>query len=142
MLTCILCRINDNHTFRYLVVFLSLAKEPILKIANSRLPILIQLSLKTRPLLREPFDFLPSVAQRRILIDISEAMLRPLLIVVAFCTSRGVHLFASWLQILAEGSGLEHIYTCNRSCSFALLRLHNPIAVFSPSNRSKQLHGR
>ena len=48
--------------------------------------------------------------------------LRLLLIVVAFCMSRGIHLFAPWLQIPAEGSGLEHIYTCNRSYSFALLR--------------------
>ena len=59
--------------------------------------------------------------EHRIPFDISEVALRLLLIVVAFCTSRGVHLFASWLQISGEGSGLEHIYTCNRFYSFALL---------------------
>ena len=79
--------------------------------------------------------------QCRILFCISEVALRLLLTGVTFCTSRDVHHVASWLQIPAEGSGLEHIYTCNRSCSFALLRLHNPIAGFSPTNRSKQLHG-
>ena len=52
-----------------------------------RLKILIQLSLKTWPLVREPFDFLLSVAQRRILFDISEVALRLLLIAVAFYTS-------------------------------------------------------
>ena len=77
--------------------------------------------MKTWPLLREPFDLLSLVTWRRILFGISEAALHLLLIVVAFCTSRGVHLFAPWLQIPAEGYGLERIYIRNRSCSFALL---------------------
>ena len=64
-----------------------------------------------------------------ILLGISGVVLRLLLIAVAFCTSRDVHHLASWLQIPAEGSGLEHIHTRNCSCSFAL----PPIAVpFSP----------
>ena len=93
-----------------------------MKIADSRLLSLIQLSLKTRPLLlREPFNLLSLVTRRRILFGISEVALYLLLIAVAFCMSQGVHLLAPWLQIPAEGSSLEHNYTCNRSCSFALL---------------------
>ena len=60
--------------------------------------------------------------QCRILFCISEVALRLLLTGVTFCTSRDVHHVASWLQIPAEGSGLEHIYTRNCSYSFALLR--------------------
>ena len=56
-----------------------------------------------------------------ILFSISQVTLRLLLIVVSFCTSQDIYHLALWLQILAEGSGLEHIYTCNRSYSFALL---------------------
>ena len=61
------------------------------------------------------------MTQHHIFFGISEVTLRLLLIVLAFCTSRGVHLFALWLQILAKGHGLEHIYIRNRSCSFAFL---------------------
>ena len=93
-----------------------------MKIADSRLLTLIRLSLKIRPLLREPLDLLPSVTKCCILFGISEVALRLLLIAVAFCMSRGIHLLAPWLQIPVEGSGLEHIYTRNRSYSFALLR--------------------
>ena len=70
--------------------------------------------------------------QCRILFGISEVALCLLLIVVAFCTSRDVHHLGSWLQILAECSGLEHIYTGNCCCSFALPTFTNPIAVFFP----------
>ena len=38
-----------------------------------------------------------------------------------FVLPRGVYLFALWLQIPAEGSGLEHIYIRNRSYSSAFL---------------------
>ena len=58
--------------------------------------------------------------------------LRLLLIVVAFCMSQGVHLLAPWLQIPAEVSGLEHIYTRNRSYSFALLRPHKLCSILFP----------
>ena len=93
-----------------------------MKIADSRLLTLIRLSLKIRPLLREPLDLLPSVTKCCILFGISEVALRLLLIVVAFCMSQGVHHFAPWLKILAEGSDLEHIYIRNCSYSFAFLR--------------------
>ena len=133
MSTRILCRID--HNLRYLIMLLFWIKsrfdtaDPIL---------LIQTSLKTQLLLREPFDFLPSVAQHHTPIGISEAVLRLLLIAVAFYTSRGVRLFASGLQILASGFGLEHIST--RNCSFALLRLKKPCSGFpSPFHRSNHL---
>ena len=111
-----------------------------MKIVDSRLPSLIQLSLKTRLLLlREPLNLLSLVTRRRILFGISGVVLRLLLIVVAFCMSRGVHLFAPWLQIPAEGSGLEHIYTCNHSCYFAPLRPRRLCSSFLPSScRPKQ----
>ena len=57
-------------------------------------------------------------------------MLRLLLIVVAFCTSRGIHLLAPWLQI--HGSSLEHIYTHNRSYSFTLLCPHKLCSILFP----------
>ena len=76
----------------------------------------------------------------RILFDIGEVALHLLLIAVAFCPSRGVHLFNPWLQIPAEGSGLEHIYTCNRSYSFALFHPHILCSILPPC-RSDQLHG-
>jgi len=109
----ILCGID--HTFRYLITLPFSAKEPILY-SRSRLP--IQSSLKTWLLLGEPFDFLPSVAQRHTPIGISEVAFRLSLIAVAFHTSRGVRLFVSGPQIPAGGFGLEHIST--RNCSFAL----------------------
>ena len=80
MSTHILCRID--HTLRYLITLLFRLKSQF-DTADPRL--LIQSSLKTRLLLREPFDFLPSVAQRRIPIGISEVVLRLPLIAVAFC---------------------------------------------------------
>ena len=104
-----------------------------MKTADSILPILIQLSMKTWLLLREPFNFLPSVAQRRILIGINKVALRLLLIVVAFCAPRGVCLFASCLQIPVEGFGLKHISI--HSCSFALFHLPKPYSGFLPSFR-------
>ena len=80
--------------------------------------------------------------QRRILFGISEVALHLLLIVVAFSTSRYVHHLASWLQIPAEGSGLEHIYTRNYSYSFALLRPRKLYSGFlSPFRRSNQPYG-
>ena len=87
----------------------------------------------------------PSVLgyQHRILFGISVVALRLLIIAVAFRTSRDIHHLASWLQIPAEGSGLEHIYTRNCSCSFALLRLHKPCSSFLPPfHRSNQPYGR
>ena len=100
--------------------------------------LLIQLSLKTQLLLREPFDFLPSVAQRRIPIGISEVVLRLPLIAIAFYTSRGAHPFALGLQIPVGGFGLEYILT--RNCFYALLRLLKPcsgsLSPFHRSNRS------
>ena len=97
--------------------------------------LLIQSSLKTQLLLREPFDFLPSVAQRRTPIGISEVALRLPLIAVAFYTSQGVRLFTLGLQIPTGGFGLEHISTHN--CSFALLHLSKPCSDFpSPFRRS------
>ena len=107
-----------------------------MEIANSKLSSLIQLSPKTQPLLlREPFDLLSLVTWRHILFGISEVVIHLLLITVAFCTSRGVHVFALWLQIPAKGSGLEHIYTCNRSYSFAPLRPRRLCSGFLPSSR-------
>ena len=133
MSTRILCRID--HTLRYLITLLFSAKEPI-RYSRSRLS--IPSSLKTRLSLREPFDFLPLVTQRRTPIGTSEVALRLLLIVVAFYMSRGIRLFASGPQIPASGFGLEHISTCN--CSFALLRLPKPYSSFpSPLRRSN--HG-
>ena len=73
----------------------------------------------------------PSVLSR-ILFDISAVALHLLLIAVAFCTSRDVHHLALWLQIPAEGSGLEHIYTRNCSCSIKLLRPHKLYSNFLP----------
>ena len=126
----ILCGID--HTFRYLITLPFSAKEPILY-SRSRLP--IQSSLKTRLLLGEPFDFLPSVAQHRTPIGISEVAFHLLLIAVSFRTSRGVRLFASGLQIPAGGFGLEHIST--QDYSFALLRPPKPCSGFpSPFRRS------
>ena len=130
MSTCILCRID--RTLCYLITLLFRLKSQF-DTADPRL--LIQSSLKTRLLLREPFDFLPSVAQRRIPIGISEVALRLTLIAVAFCVSRCTHLFASCLQIPADGFGLEHIST--RNYSFALLCLPKPYSGFlSPFRRS------
>ena len=104
-----------------------------MKIVDSRLPTLIQLSLKTRLLLlREPLNLLSLVTRRRILFGISGVVLRLLLIVVAFCMSRGIHLLAPWLQIPTEGSSLEHIYTRNCYCSFALLRPRKLCSVLFP----------
>ena len=103
--------------------------------ADPRLLILIQLSLKTWPSLSEPLDLLSLITQRHILFGLDEVALRLLLIVVAFCASRGIHLFASCLQIPADGFSLEHIST--RNCSFALLRLLKPCSGFlSPFRRS------
>ena len=97
--------------------------------------------MKTRLLLKEPFDFLPSIAQRCTPIGISEVVLPLLLIAVAFYTSRGIRLFASGPQIPAGGFGLKHISTSNYS--FALLRLRNPVAVFLlPLVDPIILHGR
>jgi len=56
----------------------------LIRYSRSRLP--IQSSLKTWLLLGEPFDFLPSVAQCRTPIGISEVALRLPLIVVALYT--------------------------------------------------------
>ena len=66
---------------------------------------------------------------RRILFDIGEVAFRLLLIVVPFCASRGIRLFASCLQIPTEGFGLKHIYI--RNCSFALFRLPKTLQRFS-----------
>ena len=133
MSTRILCRID--HTLCYLIMLLFWLKSQF-DTVDPRL--LIQSSLKTWLLLREPFDFLSSIAQCRIPIGISEVALRLPLIVVAFCASRGIHLFASslqGLQIPAGGFSLEHIST--RNSSFALLRLPKPYSGFpSPFHRS------
>ena len=130
MSTRILCRID--HTLCYLITLLFWLKSRF-DTVDPRL--LIQLSLKTWLLLREPFDFLPSVAQRRTPIGISEVALRLLLIAVAFYTSRGVCFFASGPQIPAGGFGLEHISTHNFPLLFSACR--NPVAIFpSPSRRS------
>ena len=130
MSTHVLCRID--HTLRSLITLLFWLKSRF-DTADPRL--LIQSSLKTRLLLREPFDFLPSGAQCRIPIGISEVALRLLLIMVAFCVSRSICLFISCLQIPDEGFGLEHIST--RNCSFALLRLLKPYSgLLSPFRRS------
>ena len=67
--------------------------------------------MKTWPLLRKTPQSSILSHQRCILFGISEVALRLLLIAVAFCMSRGIHHHASWLQILAECFGLEHIYT-------------------------------
>ena len=113
-----------------------------MKIADSRLPILIQLSLKTRPLLREPFDLPPLVVNRRIFFSISEVALHLLLIMVAFSSSRGVHLLAPWLQIPAEGSSLENICTRNYSAPLHFSALVDSVAVFFPFLiDSTKLHG-
>ena len=81
--------------------------------------------------------------QRRILFSISEVALHLLLIAVAFCTSRDIYHLALWIQIPAEGFGLEHIYTCNCSCSFALLRPHKLCSGFlSLFHRSNRPYGR
>ena len=81
--------------------------------------------------------------QRRILFGIIEVALHLLLIVIAFCTSQDIYHLASWLQITAEGSGLEHIYTRNYSYSLALLCLHKTYRGFLPplsrSNQTPQL---
>jgi len=88
---------------------------------------------------KTPQSFILSY-QRRILFGISEAALHLLLIAVAFCMSRDVHHLASWLQIPAECFGLEHVYTHNCSCSFALLHLHKPYSSFLPPlSRSNQI---
>ena len=109
-----------------------------MKTANFIFPISIQLSLKTWLYQESPSIFLPSVTQRRILIGISEVALRLLLITVAFYSPRGVRLFASGLQIPADGLSLEHIST--RNCSFALLHLLKPYSGFlSPFCRSNHL---
>ena len=113
-----------------------------MKIADSRHLTLIQLSLKTWPLLREPPQ--PSIFsyQCRILFSISAVALHLLLIAVAFCTSRDICHLTLWLQIPAKGSGLEHIYTCNCSCSFALLHPCKHCSGFlPPSRRSNQPYG-
>ena len=90
---------------------------------------------------KTPQSFILSY-QRRILFGISGVALHLLLIAVAFCTSRDVHHLVPWLQIPAEGSSLEHIYTCNHSCSFALLC---PCKLYSsflpPFHRSNQPYG-
>ena len=73
--------------------------------------------------------------QCRILFGINGVTLCLLLIAVAFCTSQGVRLFASCLQIPAEGFGLEHISI--RNCSFTLLCLLKAYSGFlSPFHRS------
>ena len=80
--------------------------------------------------------------QRCILFSISEVALHLLLIAVAFCTSRDIYHLALWIQIPAEGFGLEHIYTRNCSCSFALLCLHKPCSGFPPRFcRSNKFYG-
>ena len=113
-----------------------------MKIVDSRFLTLIQLNMKTRHLLRDLPQSSVFSHQRRILFGISEVALRLLLIVVAFCMSRDVHHLASWLQIPAECSGLEHIYTRNCSYSFALLCLHKPYSGFLPPFcRSNQPYG-
>ena len=123
MSTRILCRID--HTLRYLITLPFSAKEPI-RYSRSRLP--IQSSLKTWLLLGEPFDFLPSVAQCRTPIGISEVAFHLSLIAVAFRTSRGIRLFASGLQIPTGGFGLEHVST--RNCFSLFSACQNPVAVF------------
>ena len=128
----ILCRID--RTPHYLIALLFRLKSRF-DTADPRLLILIQLSLKTRPSLSKSFNLLPSIAQRRILIGISEVVLHLLLIAVAFCATQCIRIFASCLQIPAEGFSLEHIST--RNCSFALLRLSKPYSGFlSPFYRS------
>ena len=110
-----------------------------MEIADPKLLTLIRLSLKTRPLLRKTPQ---SSVLSRILFGISAVALCLLLIAVAFCTSRDVHHLASWLQIPTEGSSLEHIYTRNYSCSFALLRPCKLCSSFlPPSHRSNQPYG-
>ena len=89
----ILCGID--HPSRYLITLPFSAKE-LIRYSRSRLP--IQSSLKTWLLLGEPFDFLPSVAQCRTPIDISEVVFHLSLIAVAFHMSRDVRLFALGLQ--------------------------------------------
>ena len=104
-----------------------------------RLLTLIRLSLKTQPLLREPLQYSILSYQWGILFGISEVVLCLLLIVDAFCMSQDVHHLASWLQIPAEGSSLEHIYTRNRSYSSTLLHPCKPYSSFlPPSCRSNQ----
>ena len=77
-----------------------------------------------------------------ILFGISAVALHLLLIMVALCTSRDVHHLALWLQIPAEGSGLEPIYTRNYSCSFALLHPCKLCSGFlPPSHISNQPYG-
>jgi len=78
------CRINDNYIFVALLYFSFRLKS---RFENSQLHIsnLNPIKSEKPALSREPFDFLPSVAQRHILIDISEVALWLLLIAVAFC---------------------------------------------------------
>ena len=124
MSTRILCRID--HTLHCLIMLLFWLKSRF-DTADPRL--LIQSNLKTWLLLREPFNFLPLVAQRRTPIGISEVALRLPLIAIAFCASRGIRLFASGLQIPASGFGLEYVPTCN--CSLVLLHLLKSYNGFS-----------
>ena len=91
---------------------------------------------------RESFDLLSLVTWRHILFGISEVVIHLLLITVAFCTSRGVHVFALWLQIPAKGSGLEHICTHNCSTPSHFSALVDSVAVFFPFLiDSTKLHG-
>lgn len=106
--------------------------------ADSRL--LTQSSLKTRLLLRESFDFLPSVAWCRTPIGISEAALHLPLIAVPFARLKA---FASLLHVFKYQPRAS---TSNTS-PLATVPLHfsifqNPIAIPLPSYRSNQIHGR
>ena len=137
-----LCRTSDNYIFCRLLVFLSWLKS---RFQNSR-----SQASNLNPIKSESTAFIKKNLQSStlshphcILLGISEVVLRLLLIAVAFCTSQDIHHFASWLQIPAEVSGLEHICTCNRSCSFALLCLPKPCSFFLlPSIDPIILHGR
>ena len=79
MSTHVLCRID--HTLRSLITLLFWLKS---RFDTTDPKLQIQSSLKTRLLLKEPFDFLPSIAQCHTPIGISEVALRLLLIAVAF----------------------------------------------------------
>ena len=90
--------------------------------------LLIQSSLKTWLLLREPFDFLPSISQCHILIGISEVALHLLSIAVAFCvldaSASSLHVFK--YQPMASASNTSPLATVPLLFS----TYQNPIAVF------------
>ena len=133
MSTRILCRID--HTLCYLIMLLFWLKSRF-DTADPRL--LIQSSLKTRLLLRESFDFLPSVAQRHIPIGVSEVAPRLRLIWLPFARpdapTSSLHVFKYQPTALASNTSplttVPLLFSAYRS----------PVAIFpSPFHRSNHL---